>query len=143
MGIIHLFDRRKNIIFIVWDGKVTADDWLNQVPKLLAEPDWPGISRLIADVQTASDTASIGDKEIETVAAIFGGRAETLNKKRLAVLANDLFGRASKFGTLLSRYGTAVVVFNRLDTACTFLGVDPTDTGQVLEQLHTRLRSGH
>jgi len=141
MGITHVCDREKNIIFIVWDGAVTADDWLNQAPKLLAEPDWPNISRLIADVHTATDTASITDTVIEKITALYGARPEIVSKKRLAILANDLFGKARRFGTLLSRYGTSVIVFNRLSTACTFLGIDPTDTGQILDQLRARLRS--
>ena len=142
MGILHLFDKQKNIIYIVWDGKVTAEDWLNQAQKLLAEPDFPSISRLIVDAQTASDTTSIGEKEIEAVAALFGTYQETLIKKRMAILANDLFGKASKFGNLVSRFGVSTVVFNRLDTACIFLALDSADTGQVLEQIRFQLRSG-
>jgi hypothetical protein len=143
MGILHVCDKQKNIIFVVWDGRVTADDWLNQAPKLLAEPDWPHISRVIGDAQTASDTASIGDKELEAVAALFGAHPETVVKKKVAVLANNMFGRARKFGAQLERFGTSLVVFNRLDTACMFLGIDPIETEETLEQLRLRLRSDH
>jgi hypothetical protein len=143
MGILHVCDKQKNIIFVVWDGRVTADDWFNQAPKLMAEPDWPYISRVIGDVQTASDTASIGDKEVEVVAALFGTRPEAMINKKLAVLADDQFGKARKFVTLLSRYGTSAVVFNGLDTACIFLGIDPIETGEMLEQIRLRLRSDH
>jgi hypothetical protein len=129
MGIPHVCDKQKSIIFVVWDGRVTADDW-------------PNISRVIGDAQTASDTASIGEKEIERVAALFAAHPETVMKKRLAVLANDMFGRARKFSALLSRHGTSAVVFNQLDTACTFLGIDPIEAGETLEQIRLRLRGG-
>ncbi|HEU0293939.1 MAG TPA: hypothetical protein VFR47_14460 [Anaerolineales bacterium] len=91
---LHVCDKRKNIIFVVWDGRMTVGDWLNQAPRLLAEPDWPYIFRVIGDVQTASDTGTIGDQKIERVAALFDAHPETLVKKRLAVLANDQFGKA-------------------------------------------------
>jgi len=142
MGITYQCDRAKNTIFIVWDGEVTADEWLAQAHKLMAEPDWPAITRLITDVGTVSNTASIGDQEIETVAALFRAHSGTTIKKRLAILANDLFGKARKFELQLSRFGLLVVVFNQLQTACLFLNIDPTETEQTLEGLRSKLH-GH
>ena len=140
MGILYVCDRQQDIIYIVWDGKVTGDDWLNHAAKLLAEPDWSHISHMITDARTAFDTASIGDKEIKAAAVLFAAHAETLVKKKVAIVANDLFGRAIKLEAQVSRLGVSVVVFNSVDTACIFLNIDPTDARQRLEQLSTSLR---
>jgi len=141
MAIIQLLDRPKNIIYIVWDGDTTAEKWLDQARQLVAQPDWRAISRLIADVHTAANPDTIGDKAMEAVAALFGTQLETVRKKRIAVLASDLFGRTRTLSTLLAPLGVSMVVFNHLDTACTFLGINPADTQQTLEQLRLKLRS--
>lgn len=142
MGIIYSCERQKGVIFIVWDGEVTADDWFHHIHKLLSEPDWLIIPRIIADVQTASDTESIGDKEIEAVAALFSEQAEIVSQKRAAVLANQMFGKAKKFETQALRFGASLVVFTALDTACTFLSLNLEYTRQALDGLRLKLRSG-
>ena len=141
MGILQLLDKPKNIIHIVWDGQINADEWLNQAHQTMAQPEWRAISRLIVDVHTASKNDSIGMKEMEAVAALFGMEAPAATKKRVAAIANHLFGRARTFSSLVSPFGVSMVVFNHLDTACAFLGLDPGSTEQILEQLRRRLRS--
>ena len=54
MGVIYSTDKRNNIIYIVWDGRINIDNWLQQISALSAEPDWPAISRIVADARTAS-----------------------------------------------------------------------------------------
>ena len=65
MGILHYSDRQKGIVFVVWDGQVTWAYWYKHVRMLLADPDWPMISRFIVDLQSVTDTSSIGDEEKE------------------------------------------------------------------------------
>jgi hypothetical protein len=46
MSILHYSDRQKGVVFVVWDGQVTRAHWREHVQRLLADPDWPMISRL-------------------------------------------------------------------------------------------------
>lgn len=140
MGVIYSTDRPNNSIYIVWDGEINIETWLDQVNKLSAEPDWPAISRVVTDTRTASTSVSLDD--IEKAAALFGARPEALRNKKLAVLATGIFGRARAFSTLLERFGVSTIVFNDLDTACIFLGLDPADAGQRLDELRLQLRGG-
>ena len=140
MGMIHLFDRPKNTIYVVWDGEINAETCINQARKLLAEPDWPAISRLIVDTQMASTTVTMEDMQI--VAALFGEHPENVMKKKVAILAGSLFSRARTFGTLVEPFGISMLVFNHLDTACTFLGLDHTETEHMLERLRLTCRGG-
>jgi hypothetical protein len=141
MGIIHLSDRQRGVSFIVWDGEVTADDWLRHIKALVADPDWPAIPRFITDLRTVSDTSTIGVQEVNRITDVFGENLETFTRKTNAVVARDEFRRAKRFGELIERFGTFSVVFNSLDTACIFLGIDLEDTRQTIEELRFRLRA--
>ena len=137
MGILYSLDTPKNILYIVWKGEIKAETWFNQVRKLTAEPDWPAISRVIVDLQNAS--TNVINQDIETIATLFGEHPGQVVKKRVAVLANELFGKAKTFGGLLERFGVSLVVFTSFYTACTFLGLIPTETEEALKQLRLTL----
>lgn len=141
MGITYLCDKPKGVIFTVWDGVVTLDDWLSHVHMVLADPDWLQIRRAIVDMQSVSDTSSVGDEQIDQAAAVVGAMGADLATKRIAVIAADEFRRTSRFESLVKRFGVTMVVFNSLDTACIFLGLDVKDTRQTLEQLRLGLRA--
>jgi hypothetical protein len=141
MGIIYSCDRQRGIIFIVWDGEVTWEDWRAHIHMLQADPDWYSIVRVIADLQTVTDTTSMGVKEIEQAAANFGLKRDTLARKRCAVLARDEFGKAKRFGEFISSFGVTLIVFNSLDTACLFLDLDLKETRRILDGLRAALRT--
>jgi hypothetical protein len=141
MGILHYSDIKKGIIYIVWDGEVTWDDWRKQIQTLLADPAWPVFPRFIADLWTVSDTSTIGYEEIDEAVSIFTSNQTALGNKRGAVVARDVFGKAGRFVKQIARFGTSMVVFNNLDTACLFLGIDLHETHQTLERLRATLRS--
>ena len=140
VGIRHSIDRPKDTIYIVWNGEINVETWLNQVRQWITEPEWQAISRVFADAQKASMTFTT--KDMKAVAALVREHAEQVRNKRVAVLANDLFGRVSTFSALIKPFGISMVVSNNLSTACTFLDLQPTETEQALQQLHNTLRNG-
>ena len=142
MGINYSCDRQRDIIFLVWDGKVTWDNWLTHIHKLQAEPDWSAISRVIADLQTANDTSSMGNREIDQAADIFGSQRHLLSRKRIAVIARDEFGKSKRFGDAIAKFGAIFIVFSNLNTACLFLGIDEQEARQKFAELRASLRSG-
>ena len=140
MAIIHESDGQRDMTFIVWDGEVIWDDWLKHMEELMADPEWRRLPRFIADLQTVSDTSTIGDDAIKQAAALISANREILAKKTGAVVADEEFWRARRFGELLSEFGTSTVVFNTLDIACLFLNLDVAETRQTLKQLRAKLR---
>jgi hypothetical protein len=108
---------------------------------MIADPDWSACSRLIADVHAVKDTSSIGTEEVDQAVKIFASAPAALRGKRGAAIAADTFGRASRLSQLVARFGALLVVFNNLDTACTFLDIDLTEARGTIEQLRSRLRS--
>jgi len=139
MGIIHECDRQKAITFIVWDGKILWDDWLKHVERFNADPDWRACSHFLADLQTVADTSTIGEEAFKQAAALLGVNREVISRKGGAVVADDEFWRARQFGSLLSEFGTSTLVFNTLDIACSYLGIDKEETRQTIRQLRAEL----
>ena len=140
MGILCELDTTRRTVFIVWDGIVTPEDWYRNVHELLAKPELPSIQRIIVDSHTVTNSSDIGDTEIEIVTGLLQTQIKTMFNKSMAVYADNMFGRAKKAETAISRLGIAIVVFNRLDTACTFLGIQPEKTREMLEGLRLKLR---
>ena len=140
MGILHQFDKQKRIAFVVWDGRVQWEDWRKHVQLLLSDPDWFQVQRFMVDLQTVTDTSGIGDEEIEEIRKIFSSDPLILAGKRTAIIASEEFRKASRFSSFVERFGTASVVFNSLDTACLFLGIDQTYARQAIQGLRAQLR---
>ena len=133
MAIIQYLDEDKKLFFVVWHGTVEADEWFHYAAKLTSHPAWSTTPRLLADLRFVRDTSTIGDEEIARAGYIFAKERNGLAGKQLAVVARDQFGKARRFGDLIARFGVALVVFNNLDTACVFLGVEE---GYAASRLH-------
>ena len=87
---------------------------------LLADPDWPMIPRFIVDLQSVTDTSSLGDEAIDQVKTVFTSYQHALSGKISTIIASRELRRASRFAELVERFGTSTVVFNHLDTAGLF-----------------------
>jgi len=140
MGILQRFDPQKGIVFVVWDGRVTAEEWLRYAQKLVSDPAWASTPRILADLLSVKDTSSIHNAEIEHTVEIFSANPRALRGKKLAVIARDEFGKARHFEDLLMHFGVSSVVFNNLDTACLFLGMDVLHAYRMLDTMRQQLQ---
>jgi len=132
MGILYELDTTRRTVFIVWDGIVTPEDWYRNVHELLARPELPVIRRILVDSHTVTDSSTIGGSEIEIVTGLLNAQIKTMINKSMAVYADNLFGKAKRAQAAISHLGISIVVFNHLDTACTFLGIQVNETRQIL-----------
>src|SRR6188474_3654637 len=122
MSIVYRINQERGVAFVVWDGLVTADEWLAHVRRLLADADWPPDRRLhLSDLRTATPDASIDEVVLKQAADLFGPQVANL---RAAIVAGDAFEKAGIFERLITRYRPFVFVFNTLNPACGWLGVD-------------------
>ena len=140
MGILHSFDRARGVIYTVWDGPVTWLEWRQHASAIILEEDWQRSSRFIVDLRSVTDTSSITVEEVEQASALFTANQDVLSRKRGAVIARDEFRNARRFEDLIASSGLSMVVFNSLDTACLFLGLDVTEASLELDRLRMRLR---
>ncbi len=140
MGILHFSDGQRGIIHVVWHDVVTWQDWLNQIRKLKSDPVWHSSNRFIEDLRSVIDTSTIGLAEVDEAVKAFSVDNNSIMHKRGAVIALEEFAKARRFADLSARLGMSVVIFNSLDTACLFLGLDLVETRRVLEGLRSQLR---
>jgi hypothetical protein len=145
MGIKYRIDQKKGITLALWEGLVTAEEFLAHVRRLTSDPDWPPPRRLhFADLRSTSLDASIDEGILETAADLYARRLERLAGMKAAIVAGSLqaYTKAVVVERLADRYGASVIVFNGLDTACTWLGVEVEEVEGALQELRAGLTSG-
>jgi hypothetical protein len=136
MSIVYRIRKEEDLTLVLWDGVVTADDFLAHVRRLTSDAEWPPPGRLhLADLRITSLDATMDDSILETAADYYGSHSHKLAKMKAAIVAREAFKKAVAFERLVSRYGVTAIVFNSLDTACTWLGVDYGEVGRSLQQL--------
>jgi hypothetical protein len=86
MSIVYRIDKEKGLTVVLWEGVVTADDFLAHVRRLCSDADWPSPKRLhLSHLRFTSLDASMDAAIIEKAAHIFGThlkQGENLHGKR-------------------------------------------------------------
>ena len=140
MSIVYRVDQEQGVAFVVWDGVVTAGEWLAHVRRLLADAASPPDGRRhLSDLRTATPDASIDEAVLKQAADLFGTHPRVANL-RVAVVAGDAFEKAGIFERLITKYQPFVFVFNTLNPACGWPGIDVADAQRTLESLRTQAR---
>ncbi len=142
MGIAYRCETRIGLAVAVWEGEITDDQRRLHMAKLAADPDWDATRLLITDLTgvspqsrpTADKIAEAGDTFLQQLA----NRAANV---KWAIIADHTFEDARKFGAHIEGEVPHMIVFNRLDTACVWLGIDSNDVRPVIEELRQQLRA--
>ena len=125
MSIVYRIDKEKGLTVVLWEGVVTADDFLAHVRRLTSDADWPPPRRLhLSHLRFTSLDASMDEAIIEKAADLYGNHLKKGVNMKVAIVADEAFMKAVAFERVLLRYGASVVVFNFLDNACTWLGIE-------------------
>ncbi len=137
MSIRYHIDQNIGITFSRWEGLITADEFLAHAQRLLSDPAWPPRNGLhLTDLRYGRLDASLDEATIENMARMYGTHPMIVSVK-MAIVANEEFAKASIFEHILLQYRPSVIVFNSLDTACTWLGLDTSVTENALTKLKT------
>jgi hypothetical protein len=67
---------------------------------------------------------------------------EQAGKLRAALVASEAYTRSALFQQFASQYGVLVMVFNALDTACIWLGIDEEICERTIQELRAQARTG-
>jgi hypothetical protein len=59
---------------------------------------------------------------------------------KVAFVADAAFEKSSTFRRFMSIYPLSMIVFNDLDTACTWLGIDLHETERMIEEIRHDLK---
>jgi hypothetical protein len=143
MSIAYEINKDMGATCVVWDRTVNAEQFLAQANRLSSDANWPPLERRhITDLRSAFLDASMNDATLEQVADIYGCQPGRLANMKIAIVAHHGFERASAFERMLMRYGPRVVVFNQVNTACTWLGMPFERVETRLHQLRAAARAG-
>ena len=136
MAIAYHNDRERKITLVRWTGPITSEEFLEHVQALCSDPDWPPApeGRHLCDLRFATLDGSIGEDLLAKAASLYGQQAG-IDTLRVAIVADGAFWKAVKFDQLFSREGGRSIVFNSLETACAWLGLDSSDVEQDLRRL--------
>ena len=138
MGIAY--DFHDDLALEVWEGTVTLDEWLDLVCKQATDPEWPARRGMgLTDLRYGVPDLAIGEAEIRRVAALYGIHREKIVRTRVALVAGEAFRKSRLFGHFMANYGLTVIVFDDLDMACKWLGVDAGKVQHAIEGLRARL----
>ena len=140
MAIGSVYVEAADLLVVVWDGRVTLAEWQAAIARQLADESsgWQARRRL-ADLTTAapSEIAPADLKQIVETTAPQVPRFAS----RLAIITRVDWTLAGEFAERVTAAGAATTVFDRLETACSWLGIEVAVVRPSLEGLRDALRT--
>src|SRR5262245_39803671 len=141
MSIVYRIDQEKGYTIVLWEGVVTADEFLTHVRRLSSDAAWPPPGRLhLSDLHTASLDASMDAAILQAAADLYGQHPAKIARLKVAIVADSAFWHAVEFERIIAQYGAVAIVFNALPTACTWLDLDASDVECLLQHMRTQAR---
>jgi hypothetical protein len=141
MGIAHRYLGDVGLLVTVWDGQVSAAEWLALARRHVSEPGFAAGTRRLTDATTA-DISAITPADVEAVTAIYHEHDFQMQEVRLAIVARAGFEIAQRAERDYSELGARTIVFVDLIAACDWLGVDPDVVAPAIAAVRADLRTG-
>jgi hypothetical protein len=144
MSIVYAIDHKKGITYVLWEGVIKPGEVQAHIERLHADPEWPPPGRLqLVDLRSLVGGDRTEPEKLKEAAGLFGERPEKIKKMKMAFVASDAFTKSTLFQGFMEAYPISVIVFNGLDTACLWLGINATEAGCVMDELRSKAKSGH
>ena len=144
MSIVYRIDQQSGVTFVLWNGVITANEWLAHIHRLTSGSNWPPPRRLhLTDLHGSFLDVSIDEGVIANAAEFLGKYRNKLENMKVAVVNGEAYNRGLMFEHAMSPYGASVITFNSLDTACVWLGIDTNEASVKLHQLQVDSRAGY
>jgi hypothetical protein len=124
-----------DLMIEVWVGAITLEEFLEHERRHLQDPKFPISAKIVVDITRASFDSSIGESEIQTFVDLYRHHREKVAGARIAIVAGKDFGRASLYGKMAEKHMINVIVFNGLESACVWLGVDTKAIRHDMDQI--------
>lgn len=140
MGIAYRCDERIGVSVSVWDGQVAAQDAYAHMAETMADPRWGSGGKILTDLSTVARTSAPSDDNIRELAAGFEA-SERFWSARWAFVASNIFQEAIKFTDEIGDDVDGIVVFNSIEVAAVWLGVDGASLRAVVNELRAEIRS--
>jgi hypothetical protein len=136
MGIVYRIDQALDCTIVVWDGDITADDHVQHLVRLAADPDWPP-GRHLTDFTTVGEVMLPDPRLMEALVEGSPMRDEIV---KVIIVRPGFLGEHWIEDSGASVVGVPEVCTN-VAAACVYLGVDPTVMQSALDELRSPLDS--
>ena len=131
----------EHVAISLWQGEVTHEQWIRNVARVLADPDLPTTSMHLVDLRSV-DATTIGEPEIKDVVGFLQSQGERIKGRRIAIVATSEFNKSILFQRLMGHQFLNTIVFNELQTACTWLNLDAKRMERAIEDLRRKISGG-
>ncbi len=126
-----------SVVVEFWTGPVTHEELLAHERRHLSDPSVKLGAAVLVDAERAHFGTTI--EEIKEIVDLYGQVIGKLKVGRMALLVNkETYERALVFMKEVEGYGVKVIVFNSLDIACTWLGLDVNVARKQLQALQAQ-----
>ncbi|NOS76863.1 MAG: hypothetical protein HOP35_02855 [Nitrospira sp.] len=126
-----------SVVVEFWTGPVTHEELLAHERRHLSDPLIKAGASVLIDAERAQFGTTV--EEIKDIADLYGQVIGKLKVGRMALLVNkETYERALVFLKEVEWYGVKVIVFNSLDIACTWLGLDVNVARNQLQTLQAQ-----
>jgi hypothetical protein len=106
-----------------WTGTVTRHELMTHKQQQVDDPSIKLAASVLSDCTGA--VFAIAPEEISALSAMDKDPDSTLKIRRYAFLVNnDTYDKARQFSDQVNQYGKSVIIFNSLDVAASWLGLD-------------------
>jgi hypothetical protein len=135
VGIVYRIDRELDCTVVVWDGDVTADDHVQHLLRLAADPDWPP-ARHLTDLTTVGEVTLPDPRLMDAL----------VEGSPMREIAKVILVRPGFLGDdWIQDSGASVIgvpeVCTDVGAACVYLGVDPVVMRSTLDELRSPIDS--
>jgi hypothetical protein len=126
-----------SVVVEFWTGQVTHEELLAHERRHLSDPLIKAGASVLVDAERAQFGTTV--EEVKEIADLYGQVVGRLKVGRMALLVNkETYERAQVFLKEAEGYGVKVIVFNSIDIACTWLGLDVGVARSQLKTLQTQ-----
>ena len=142
MGIASVYVEPGDLLVVIWDGKISLAEWEQAVRgQLDDESGWRQGRRRLVDLTTA-DVSELESADVKHVVETTAQRIQSVGGRRQAIVTTVDWDLANEFARRSTQIGALTIVFDRLEPACDWLGVEASVMRPYLDTLRTELRTG-
>ena len=140
MGIDYICKPDLKLAVVAWDGNITWDYWQEHLRRIFSDPAYAPMQMQISDLRFSSISPTISNDEIQAMRDLLADQRERLSLKKIAMVAGDDWRKLKLAEFALHTISINSIVFNDLNTACLWLGVNVVEVGQEIKRLRIKLR---
>lgn len=141
MGHEYKIMKAERIVFEIFVGQITKDELLEHDGDLFRDPDLPSAPSVLVDISGASFDPAIGEGGFGELLQLYAEHRDKTHGAKVAVVAPKNFQKAKLYERRTASLSMNVIVFNQIDHACIWLGVETRKVQEWIASRRTALLS--